>query len=278
MRIKEGGSMLKDDILKELIENEGDVSGQTLAQKYGVSRNAIWKAVKSLKDEGYVISSVTNKGYRLVSDNNILSGQAVRAALDSAYADMPIYVHESIDSTNNEAKRLLAGNDETQYMLIVAKEQKKGRGRYGHSFYSPKGSGIYMSVTCRISGVIDDPGRFTEAAAVAVIRAVKELSGEELSIRGINDIYYHGKKAGGILTEAVSGLETGHIEHVITGIGLNLTTESFPKDIKNSAISLNGLALSPNNLIARIVNEIIPLYETRDDEGYVREYEGYRQG
>lgn len=268
--------MLKDIILKELVENgESAVSGQSLAEKYGVSRNAVWKAVKSLKDEGYLISSVTNKGYKMVSDNNILSEQAIRAGLCEDYRDIPIYVFGCIDSTNNEAKRRLADNNETGHMLIVSEEQSRGRGRYGKSFYSPHGSGVYMSLGFRLSGPINEPKNFTKKAAVAVIRAIKNITGTELSIRGINDIYYKGRKAGGILTEAVAGLETGYIEHVIAGIGINLFTDSFPEDISDRAISLDGLKPAKNKLIAQIVNEIIPLYEMRDDENYANEYEKY---
>ena len=267
--------MLKDMILGELIEN-GDtaISGQSLAEKYGVSRNAIWKAVKALKEEGYEISSVTNKGYRLVSDNNILSGQAIRMALYPDYRNIRIFALDSIDSTNNEAKRRLADDNETGNMLIVAEEQKQGRGRYGKSFYSPRG-GIYMSLVFKLSGAISEPKNFTKKAAVAVVRAIKNNTDADLEIRGINDIYYKGKKAGGILTEAVAGLETGCIEHVIVGIGLNLFTASFPEEINGRAISLTELNLSKNNLIAQIINEIIPLYEMCDDMGYVDEYEKY---
>ncbi len=268
--------MLKDMILKELIESGDEaVSGQFVAEKYGVSRNAVWKAVNSLKAEGYVISSATNKGYRLVSDNNILSEQAIRACLKGDCRDMPVYVYDSIDSTNNEAKRLLADSSESGHMLIAAEEQQKGRGRYGKSFYSPKGSGVYMSVVFKLSEIIREPKNFTTKAAVAVIRAVKNITGTKLSVKGINDIYYNGKKTGGILTEAVSDLETGRIEHVIAGIGINLVTDSFPEEIKNRAISLNEPALSKNKLIAQIVNEIMPLYGVGDDESYMSEYEGY---
>lgn len=270
--------MLKDRILKELIENKDEgISGQLIADRYGVSRNAVWKAVKSLREDGYAISSVTNKGYRLISDNDILSEYAIRAALREEYRDIPIYIFESIDSTNNEAKRRLADNDDTERMLIVSEGQTNGRGRYGKSFYSPFGSGIYMSLVFRVSGMTVEPQSYTRKAVVAVIKAVRDsITDEKLSIRGINDIYYDGKKAGGILTEAVSGLETGHIEHVIAGIGVNLFTESFPEDIEDRAISLNIKGPVKNNLIARIVNELLLLYEAGTDTGYEKEYTHYK--
>ena len=122
--------MLKDRILKELIENgKKAVSGQYLADKYGVSRNAVWKAVNSLKKDGYEISSVTNKGYCLINDNDILSAQSIVMNLNKENKDICIYIFENIDSTNNEAKRLIANDSQMKNALIVSNSQDMGRGR-----------------------------------------------------------------------------------------------------------------------------------------------------
>ncbi len=268
--------MLKDQILKELIENgKTAVSGQYLADKYGVSRNAVWKAVNSLKKEGYVISSVTNKGYCLINDNDILSAQSIVMNLNKENKGIDIYIFDSIDSTNNEAKRLIASDSEMGNALIVSNGQKMGRGRSGKDFYSPAGSGVYFSLIYRASEVIKESDIITAKAAVSVIRTVKRLAGEELYVCGVNDIYYKGKKVCGILTEAVSDLETGCTEHIITGIGINVNTEEFPDNISDRAGSLSDLKLDRNELIAGIVNELIMLFGDINNTDCRTEYERY---
>ncbi len=268
--------MLKDMILKELMEHEGEsVSGQYLADRYGVSRNAVWKVVKSLKAEGYVITSSTNKGYTLAGDNDILSTQSIRMNLDERNKGIDIYIYDSIDSTNNEAKRLIANDNNMGNALIVSDAQKMGRGRGGKSFYSPAGTGVYISFIYRASAVIREPDIITAKAAVAVIRTIKKLTDRKLCVCGVNDIYYEGKKVCGILTEAVSDLETGRTEQIITGIGINVSTEKFPDSISDRAGSLSRLKISRNELIAGIVNELTALFGDINDTGCRAEYNGY---
>ena len=268
--------MLKDRILKELIENgKKAVSGQYLADKYGVSRNAVWKAVNSLKKDGYEISSVTNKGYCLINDNDILSAQSIVMNLNEENKDICIYIFDNIDSTNNEAKRLIANDSQMKNALIVSNSQDMGRGRHGKNFYSPAGSGVYISLIYRISERLKDAGIITAKAAVSVIRTIKKLTGEELCVHGVNDIYYKGKKVCGILTEAVSDLETGCTEHIITGIGINVSTKVFPDSISDRAGSLSDLKLDRNELIAGIVNELTVLFSDINNSDCRTEYEGY---
>lgn len=159
---------------------------------------------------------------------------------------------ESIDSTNNEAKRLVKSG-EKENLLIVAKEQTSGRGRQGKSFYSPKDTGIYFTAVFNESE--KSPLTLTVAAAVSVCRAVEKLTGKTPQIKWVNDIYLNGKKVCGILAEAVS--EGKDINAYIIGVGINLTTPAFPESVENGGNL--GFSGSTAQLVAETVNE---LYKT----------------
>ena len=133
---------LKIEILKALESARGsDVSGEMLARRFGVSRNAVWKAVRALTADGYRITAGKNRGYALAADNDVLSAVAIGGAIESRIKGLSIYVHREIDSTNNEAKRMIAEGREG-ILLVVSESQSAGRGRQGKSFFSPAGAGI----------------------------------------------------------------------------------------------------------------------------------------
>lgn len=273
VRRAESNVMLKEDILKELEAcRTNAISGQVLADNYKVTRNSIWKAVNSLKRDGYNIISSTNRGYMLADDNDIISNQGINVKLNESYRNIPIYVFKSIDSTNSEAKRMLANDDSVKSALIVSEGQDKGKSRHAGGFYSPACTGVYMSIVYAVLGVLSKPQYITMKAGLAVIRAVKAVTGVSLCINNENDILYHDLKAGGILTEALTGLETGLTSHIIVGIGINTSTEQFPETIEDKAVALSELDIRRNDLIAAIVNEILPLYEFIEDDSFLEEY------
>lgn len=244
--------MLKDDILQELENNRTIyLSGQELANRYGVSRNAVWKAVNSLKKEGYCIESVTNRGYILSDDSKVLSAAGIIARIREQNKNIRIYIYDKIDSTNNEAKRMLAANCNMDNSLIVCNEQNKGRARYGGSFDSPPGEGIYMSFIYRLNSSIGNPVEINTHTSAAVKRAVYNLSKIELDMKDNGGIYYNNMKIGGILIEAVTGLESGYYGHIISGVGINLLPD----------IDYN-LVLKRNELIAGVTCELIEEYGT----------------
>ena len=120
---------------------------------------------------------------------------------------------KSVDSTNNEAKRMTA-NGFRENALIVANEQTKGRGRLGREFYSPKNTGIYMSFLLSTDVKISDAVQITTATAVAVVRAIESLTDLRPMIKWVNDVYLGNKKVCGILTEAVTDFETGLVKAI----------------------------------------------------------------
>jgi BirA family biotin operon repressor/biotin-[acetyl-CoA-carboxylase] ligase len=244
----------KNDVLKILISNSNDyISGETLASQLGKSRAAIWKAVKSLQKEGYVIDAVTNRGYRLGEDNDILNAQIVKSKLAN---DIEVIYYPTIDSTNTQAKRLInEGKNNT--MLLIADEQTAGRGRQGKSFYSPALTGIYMTLVTHPMTALQNAVTATTAAAVAVCKAVEKLTDKKPKIKWVNDVYLSGKKICGILTEAVTDFETQTVTSVVIGIGMNIKTVDFPDSVENaSCLSAN---VKRADLIAAITDELIKI-------------------
>ena len=223
----------KQALLQALSGAEGRyISGEQLAQTLGVSRAAIHKAAAALTTQGYTLEAAPRRGYRL------LGGDPFCADAVGEYP-APVYVHERLDSSNQTAKRLaLAGAPHGT--LVLAGQQSAGRGRMGRRFESPAGKGIYLSLVLRAPVPASEALGVTVGAAVAVARAVQKLCGIELGIKWVNDLYYQGKKVCGILTEAGTSVESGLLEWLVVGIGLNLTTTpaDWPEELARTAGSL----------------------------------------
>lgn len=211
----------KDKILEILINNQTDyTSGEYLASSLGISRNAIWKAVSALKDDGYNIEGVKNKGYLLINDQDILSRQAIKALLPKELSDLPINIYKELESTNRTAKET-AISQVIHGQTIIADAQSQGRAHSGQAYPSPAG-GLYMSV-------ILDPGKIPvkEAAhisaygACCVASAIEELTEKSCSIRLITDIFQNKKKVCGILTESAFDFETEDLQWIVIGIGMS---------------------------------------------------------
>lgn len=261
---------LKHDVLLRLREAGGGfISGQELAGALGVSRAAVWKAITALRNDGAVIESVTNRGYRLSKGCDLLSEDLITAALK--HRDIRVSVFDSIDSTNNEAKRRLAvGFSGAE--LIVASQQTAGRGRMGRAFYSPAETGLYMSLALSCPGGFESAVCSTTAAAVAVVRAIERLTPLRPLIKWVNDIYLDGRKICGILTEGVTDFESGSLTGVVVGIGINLHTEAFPEDIGTVAASLGPSAPGRCVLAAAVADELTDIIEAFPDRSFLDFY------
>lgn len=248
---------LKIEVLKVLEEERGrDISGQVLAERFGVSRNAIWKAVRALQAEGYKILAGQNKGYRLSEENDMLSAVGIADAIEHRVKGLSVYLHRTIDSTNDEAKRLIASGKKGS-ALVVAEGQSAGRGRRGRQFFSPELTGIYMTFSFPTNMPLTDAVGITTATAVAVHLAIKDLTDIETEIKWVNDLYLGGKKICGILTEAISDFESGCVQNMIIGIGINYQTTNFPRELQDVAASLSPTGISRNRMVARIVDRLL---------------------
>jgi BirA family biotin operon repressor/biotin-[acetyl-CoA-carboxylase] ligase len=264
---------LKNKIISIFEKNkQKTVSGQELADKLSVSRTAVWKAVNALKKEGYPIKASTNNGYILAANSDILSTEGIRLYLSSENKRFDIYVYKTIDSTNNQAKKMVAEGTAKHGTIITADEQTAGRGRFDRKFFSPAKTGVYMTVVFKPNKNAADTQLITIAAAVSVVRAVKKLTGIDTDIKWVNDVFLNGKKICGILTEATIDFESQTAESIIVGIGVNIKTEDFPKEMKKTATSLYCDNLNRNVLIAKIVNNLTVLYSDLKNKNLMQEY------
>lgn len=268
----------KERILELFESNKGlYFSGEEIARKFCVSRAAVWKAVKSLREEGYVICAVTNKGYSLSEKTDILSQQGIIKYLKEEYKKMEIEVLSSVDSTNVYARKKAEQGFKEGYM-VISNEQTKGRGRYQREFFSPYGTGIYMSLLLRPQHYSASQAvRITTMAAVAMCEAIEEVSDERAEIKWVNDIFIRGKKVCGILTEASFGMESGLLEYAVLGIGINVyePEDGFLGEIKDIAGSIftDTREDVKNRLVASFIHHFMKYYQDEDKEDYIKKYQ-----
>ena len=257
---------VKQAVISLLEENRGRaLSGQEIADSLKVSRAAVWKVVKSLQKEGFAITAVPNKGYLLQDKSDVLSPEGVRLALPEQLRSLPISVYKQLDSTNNQAK-IAALEGALSGTIIIAEQQSAGRGRQGRSFYSPASEGLYMSILLRPENKsLGDCLLITVMAAVATAQAISELTGAQAQIKWVNDIFVDGKKVSGILTEAISDFESGTVEAVIVGIGINCQNSNFPDELKHIATSLKAFNINRNRLAAEITANLFSVLAYSDD-------------
>lgn len=268
---------MKRQILKMLREaGEDYVSGQSLCDYLGVSRQAVWKNIGQLKEYGYEIESVSGKGYRLVARPDKLYGPEMESYLQPDGFCKRIESHDQIDSTNIRAKRL-AEEGEPEGTLVVADRQTAGRGRRGRGWLADSGVGIWMSLILRPKLEPTRLSGITLIAALAVNRAIRDVSGAETRIKWPNDIVLGGKKLCGILTEVSS--EMNYTHYAVTGIGINVNTAQFPAEMQEIATSLyleTGCRTDRVALIGRFAAVYGDYYEQylRDGnlEAFVEEY------
>ena len=204
-----------------------------------------------------------------------LDENRIRAGLKDR---VTVSVLEEIDSTSTEGRRrLMAGLREPA--LILSEAQTAGRGRMGHTFYSPKQDGIYMSLVYPAGDFNAELFRVTAKAAVAVFRGVKQSTGIDLSIKWVNDLCIGNEKVAGILTECVAIPE----KWFIIGIGINVTTTKFPSDLIGKARSLNplregmdetlaGAMPDRNEIVIAVIGELLSELLKPEDRSYLETY------
>lgn len=260
----------KEAVLQALRSCSGQyISGEELSTQLNVSRTSIWKAIKALREEGHTIEAATNNGYMLIHNNRRLTESEIRQGLSENNRNIEIYVYDSVTSTNSEAKRL-ALEGAADGTLVVSGQQTAGRGRLGRSFYSPK-EGIYLSVIIRPRFDVSKSVLITCAAAVAVAESVKEIAGKDARIKWVNDVYVDDRKVCGILTEGMTDFESGQIEAVIIGIGVNTDVSNFPDDLKRIAGAVDG-DYSASELAGAIASRTIDYAHNIEERTFIDSY------
>lgn len=270
-----------DELLKTLaLAGNEYISGAQLAERLHVSRNAVWKAVQKLENDGFIIDSVTGKGYRISSETNKLCSEIITAAPYPELKKCKIHIFPELESTNITAKKL-ASEGAPEGTVVIAEQQSSGKGRLGRSFFSPPEIGLYVSVILRPDFSADITQLITSCVACAVAETVEKLSGSRCGIKWVNDIYMNGKKICGILTEASFSLETQTPDYVVVGTGINVRSVKniFPDELLDTVTSIEdetGISISRNTLCAEFIHRLFSRIKTirsRDFIDFYRERE-----
>ncbi len=270
--------MMKEEILRLLRESDGYVSGQELCNRFGVSRTAVWKAINQLKEAGYEIEAQQNKGYHIKSAPDVMNEPEIKSILKTKWAGQEVLYFDTIDSTNTKAQEL-AEKGYPSGTLVVADQQVSGKGRRGRGWVSPSGTGIFMTLMIKPDIKPNNASMLTLVAALAVAKALKDVTGEDAKIKWPNDIVINGKKICGILTEMSAQFD--YINHIVIGIGINVHNESFPEEIGSMASSLmieaGGKKFRRAEIIAQTMLHFEEYYEiflqTEDLSALVGEYD-----
>lgn len=283
--VTEADMSVKESVLDALQNNQGTyLSGEKLSETLGVSRAAVWKAIKGLREEGYRIDAVTNRGYTLHKAAAPITEEEVRMFLPAKYQENGLYVYDVIDSTNNRARQIAVGMDAEggrssqnadaplHGTTVIALQQTAGKGRLGRSFFSPK-EGIYLSIIVKPDFDLTRSVLVTVAAAAAVAEAIDDVCGQksEAQIKWVNDVYLEGKKVCGILTEGITDFESGQIDHLVIGIGINTDLEGFPEDLLKIAGAVSG-DYSKSALAAGIIRRVLDYLENIEERAFMETY------
>ena len=251
--------MKSHQLVYQILARENDyVSGEKIGEELNLSRTSIWKAIQRLQQEGLEIDSIKNRGYKLIQGDLILPD------LIQENTNLTIRYKPETKSTQTDAKEgIEAGNKGNTLYLSTC--QTAGRGRFQRPYYSPSQGGIYMSLHIQPNLPYEKLPSYTLLVAAAVYKAIKNLTMIEVDIKWVNDIYCKNKKIAGILTEAMTSVETGLVTDVIIGLGINFSIADFPEDLKEKAGSLfmAPTPISRNDLISEIWN---CFYNTYSDE------------
>lgn len=257
--------MSRETILSLLLAHQGDfLSGEAMSQQLGISRAAVWKAIEALRQEGYVITSAPNRGYRLDSAPDRIREGELAGHLEGCVLGGSLMCLDSIDSTNTECKRqAMAGAPHG--LVVLSEEQTGGRGRLGRSFQSPRGCGLYLSLLLRPQLPPQEVVDFTAWVAVAVCDGIEAACGVRPQIKWTNDLVLGGKKLCGILTEMGLESETNSLQYLVTGIGVNVNhaREDFDPELREIATSLSmhlGRPVRRSALAVEIIRALDRMY------------------
>lgn len=264
---------IKDEVLMQLLVAAETLSGSDLARRLGVSRSAIWKAIEALRADGYCIEAATNRGYRLCGAPDALNIPEIARWRHDGEIGREIEIHDEIVSTNTRAKEL-AMHGAPHGMAVLARRQLSGRGRFGRSFYSPKGSGLYISFILRPQMNADRAVMITSMAAVAVARAIERVADVRASIKWVNDVYIGNKKVCGILCEAGLDFESGQMQYVVAGIGVNVGRMDFPAELAPIATSISNecnAEIPRSRFCGELINEMNALYPQLESGAFMQE-------
>lgn len=236
-----------EKIYKLLGTTQDYISGEELAQLLGISRTSVWKGIKHLERQGLVIKAGPNRGYRL-EQGDLLLPKEIEQSLN-----IPVHLNNNSVSTQLDAKQGIKQQGDSP-ALYLAPSQTKAQGRFGRSFFTAETGGIYMTLHLRPEISFQELKPYTLLVAAAIVKAIDQLTGIQVDIKWVNDIYRNGKKIAGILTEAISSIEAQIVTDVVIGVGLNFCLTDLPVELSKTATSLFTVSppITRNQLITAI--------------------------
>ena len=270
--------MTTKEKLLALLEQRSDeyISGQELAEQLGISRAAVWKAVRALERDGCMVSGVTGLGYRMESVGDRIYAAGICKYLRNCPEELDIRVFPILPSTNDTAKAL-ANDGAPEGTVVIAEAQTAGKGRMHRQFFSPDSTGIYMSILLRPKISAEDALYITTAAAAAVADAIDAETGRCSAIKWVNDVFLDGKKVCGILTEGTIGMEDSSLEYAILGIGINAVEpeNGFPEELREIAGAVYPATAGADcrsRLIAAVLERFFAYYRMLDEKTFLQSY------
>jgi BirA family biotin operon repressor/biotin-[acetyl-CoA-carboxylase] ligase len=250
---------------------DGFVSGERISEDLGISRTAVWKHIRNLRQMGYLIEAIPSRGYQLLKSPDILIPEAIQVGLDCRRIGSRVLCFDEIDSTNLQACRL-GDEGEAEGLVVIADRQTSGKGRLGRRWESPGGVNLYASILLRPPIPPFEAPRLTFLSAIAVCRTIQRCLGLEPNTKWPNDILLNGAKVAGLLNEMSS--ETDQVHYVVLGVGVNLNMQAdqFPTDLRYPATSLSialGQLVSRLEFTRILLQEIDALYQIYLAQGSV---------
>lgn len=268
---------MKFKVLEILNNAEDFVSGESMGEKLNISRAAVSKNVSKLKEMGYNIEAVNNKGYKLIKDKDIINVFELDKKLDTEFLGKDAVFFEEIDSTNEEAKRC-AINGKEEGFLVFSDSQSSGKGRLGRIWKSEKGVAVYFSFILKPDIMPYEAPLLTLVSGIGVMRGLKKITGLDIKIKWPNDIILNGKKIVGILTEMSAEIE--QIKYIVVGIGININNQEFDDEISYKATSLAleaGRKFNRAELLVTCLKEIEVCYKLFRESGFSVLREEYKE-
>ncbi|NMO98015.1 biotin--[acetyl-CoA-carboxylase] ligase [Paenibacillus lemnae] len=262
----------KQDPLLDMFRQSPDqfLSGEEISRKLSISRTAVWKQINKLRQAGYEFEALPRMGYRITETPMPLDEHMLAERLKSQKFGRKLHILSTTESTQEDA-RLLAEQGASEGTVVLAEEQRSGRGRMGKTFYSPFGKGIFMSIILRPEQPVHLVQQLTLLCGVAVQKAIEKTTGLKAGIKWPNDVLIGSKKVSGILLE--SKAEDDAVRYCIAGLGIsvNIPEEGFPDELKPIATSLKvagGRSVDRNELIVSTLHELEYLYELYKEQGF----------
>ncbi|MBO8159437.1 biotin--[acetyl-CoA-carboxylase] ligase [Thermosyntropha sp.] len=254
---------MREKILNELYrQEEGYISGSEMAERLGITRVAVWKHIEALKAEGYDIEAVSGRGYVLKNKKDVIVPAAVKEVLKTRIFGRNIIYYNCLDSTNEEAKRILKKNEIEEGTVITALKQTSGRGRLQRRWESPVG-GLWFSLVLHPILSVSEIALLSLVFAAGLCNSLSKFLPDECYIKWPNDVYYQDKKIAGILLELNGEIDTTY--YLIAGIGINvnLREEDLPLAVRETATSLyieSGREHDINRVLAEVLEGLESCY------------------